>query len=144
VLNFKKRMEIMQEFKSKIDNWLLFILISTIILSLYCAFFAALDGRMFNYVLAILIVMVGAGLPLWLLVSTRYMVSARTLEVFSGPFSWSIVLSSISSVQETRNPLSSPALSLDRLQIEYGGGKTILISPVNKSEFRDAIGHPKI
>jgi hypothetical protein len=39
-------------------------------------------------------------------------------------------------VVPTRNPLSSPALSLDRLHIRYGGSRMgIMISPVNKAVF---------
>jgi hypothetical protein len=43
-------------------------------------------------------------------------------------------------VEETRNPLSSPALSLDRLKITYGNGKRIMISPADKIGFLKAIG----
>jgi hypothetical protein len=40
---------------------------------------------------------------------------------------------------ESRSPFSSPALSLDRLQIDYGAGKSILISPADKEGFIEAI-----
>ncbi|MCU7856703.1 MAG: PH domain-containing protein [Candidatus Thiodiazotropha sp. (ex Lucinoma borealis)] len=89
------------------------------------------------------VVLLGTGLPIWLFVSTKYIVTEELLRIKSGPFSWSIPLSSISSVSETRNPLSSPALSLDRLELKYRDGKTILISPANKAKFRAAIGHPE-
>ena len=42
-------------------------------------------------------------------------------------------------VTETRNPLSSPALSLDRLRIRYGADKHIMVSPDDKTGFLDAI-----
>ena len=44
----------------------------------------------------------------------------------------------IRQIKETRNPLSSAAMSLDRLQIDYlenGVRRTVLISPVYKKEF---------
>jgi hypothetical protein len=42
-------------------------------------------------------------------------------------------------VVPTRNPLSSPALSLDRLRIEYGQGRAIMISPADKGPFLRAL-----
>ena len=38
------------------------------------------------------------------------------------------------------NPISSPALSLDRLEISYGSQKKIMISPKDKTGFLQAIG----
>ena len=49
-----------------------------------------------------------------------------------------IEYSAIRNFKETKNPISSAALSLDRLQIDYiknGYHQTILISPVHKKEF---------
>ena len=49
-----------------------------------------------------------------------------------------IALASIEGVRPTRNPLSAPAWSLDRLQVSYrnGGGITlVLISPEDKMQF---------
>lgn len=48
----------------------------------------------------------------------------------------------IRQVKETRNPLSSAAMSLDRLQIDYlekGVRKTVLISTVRKKEFMNRL-----
>jgi hypothetical protein len=42
-------------------------------------------------------------------------------------------------VESTRNPASSPALSLDRLLIRYGGGSEIMVSPADKAGFMAAI-----
>jgi hypothetical protein len=41
----------------------------------------------------------------------------------------------ITSVKRTRNPLSSPALSTDRLEIKYGKWDFVLISPKNEERF---------
>lgn len=73
---------------------------------------------------------------LWLLYSTRYRVERNVLVVRSGPFRWKIELDSIEEVVPTRNPLSSPACSLDRLRIRYAGSRLgIMISPKNKMAF---------
>lgn len=79
------------------------------------------------------------GFCLWLVLATYYTVDGNTLLIHSGPFSWQIRISEISSVTDTHNPLSSPALSLDRLKICYGD-KQIMISPKDKAGFRRAIG----
>jgi hypothetical protein len=74
-----------------------------------------------------------------MLVGTHYTVDGDTLRVACGPFRWKVPIDSIESVEATRNPLSSPALSLDRLRIRYGK-RRIIISPADKSGFLKAIG----
>lgn len=46
-----------------------------------------------------------------------------------------IDIKTIKKIKETSNPLSSPATSLDRLEINYGKFDSIIISPKLKSEF---------
>ena len=46
-----------------------------------------------------------------------------------------IEIKSIRKVTETYNPLSSPAASIDRLEISYNKFDSILISPKHKKEF---------
>ncbi len=133
----------MEVFKSKVDWWLLAILAFAILVSLISAVAAAKQAGTANMVVAAFIALLGVGLPLWLLFGTKYLVSEQQLRVRCGPFSWSLPLSAISSVTETRNPLSSPALSLDRLEISYENCKTIMVSPADKTAFRKAIGHPE-
>lgn len=75
------------------------------------------------------------GLPAWVLSSTYYRLTDDLLYVKSGPFSWRIPTAEIHRVTATNNPLSSPALSLQRLKIEYGNGRRIMISPEDQAEF---------
>ena len=131
----------MKVFRSKVDAWLLIVMITSMLVCLAAAYTTVMQGHLVNYAIALFIVLVGTGLPIWLLLSTRYAVSNYELKVSSGPFSWTISITSISAVNDTRSPLSSPALSLDRLEIKYGEGKMILVSPVDKVGFRAAIGH---
>lgn len=73
---------------------------------------------------------------LWVLYSTSYTLDGEELVVRSGPFRWTVGLDSIEEVFPTRNPLSSPACSLDRLRIRCRGSRSdIMISPENKSTF---------
>lgn len=72
---------------------------------------------------------------LWTLVGTSYTLDATTLLVRCGPFRWQIPLREIQSVTVTQDRRSGPALSLDRLCIEYSGGRRMLISPRDKDAF---------
>lgn len=71
----------------------------------------------------------------WLYLATKYIVTDDKLVVNGGLFKVDIPKSSITSIADSRNPLSSPAFSLDRLAIKYGDRKMILISPKDKSAF---------
>jgi len=80
-------------------------------------------------------VLAGVGLPLWILANTNYTLTDMTLHVRCGPFSYKVPIAEISSVTPTRSILSAPALSLDRLRIEYSRGKVVVISPEDRERF---------
>jgi hypothetical protein len=56
------------------------------------------------------------------------------LLVRSGLVKWRVPYGQIEHVYPTRNPLSSPAWSLDRLAIKYGK-KWVMVSPEDKLDF---------
>ncbi len=70
--------------------------------------------------------------------STYYLIDAGTLVIRSSVFSWRVPIAEIRSITPTRSALSSPALSLDRLRIEYGG-KAIMVSPVDRRRFIESL-----
>ena len=70
----------------------------------------------------------------WILRSTYYEIEGDTLFVRSSFITWRVPIREIRSVTPTRSPMSSPALSLDRLRIEYGQ-KSILVSPADRERF---------
>lgn len=72
--------------------------------------------------------------------STYYEVDGNQLRVRCGPITWHIRISDITAITPTYTPLSGPALSFDKLQITYGYGKKLLISPADKAGFLAAIG----
>ncbi|OQB11686.1 MAG: hypothetical protein BWY17_03587 [Deltaproteobacteria bacterium ADurb.Bin207] len=82
-----------------------------------------------------------AAIYIGLVLPIRYGLDATRLVVRFGLVRQQIELNDISSVQPTNNPLSSPALSLDRLQITYGKGgtKTVMISPRDRAQFLDIL-----
>ena len=115
-----------RRFKSKIDRWLLILLVVVIVFEVV--------------VTALLIVaLIGS-----LLIGTHYTVDGNTLRVVSGPFRWKVPIDQIQSVEATRSPLSSPALSLDRLRIRYGTNRQIMVSPADRRGFLRAIGQEQV
>lgn len=122
-------------YRSRIDIWLLLLLALVIGVSLYtCVELLAAGMSGFWW---ILVITVGAGivLPLWLLLGTRYTLQSGQLRIRSGPLKWNISVADISAITATRNTMSSPALSLDRVRIDYGPGKWVMISPRDKERF---------
>ncbi|WP_421385008.1 PH domain-containing protein [Bacillus salacetis] len=126
---------------------LIFILLSVIIQFVEIDFVTKILGEpdTTDSVAGVVIPLAAAGLIIWLVTSTYYEIKGKTLKVVAGPIRYNIEISSIKSVRPSRNPLSSPALSLDRLEIQYSNptGKvetrnswrTVLISPKDKEEF---------
>ncbi|MBZ6067931.1 PH domain-containing protein [Aeromonas schubertii] len=123
-------------YRSKIDTWLAVVLVFAVLASLAGAVTAlSVEPTALAWPIALVAVTVGAGLPTWLLTTTYYRLEGDTLFVSSGPIRLCVPLREIVNITPTNNPLSSPALSLDRLRIEYGRGKSVMISPRNKEEF---------
>ncbi len=122
-------------YRSKTDLWLIALLVIAMIASLFGALVMSSMGTPETWAVAVFIAIVGVGLPLWLLLSTRYVLAQGQLRVLSGPFKWCIPVAKITTITPTSSPLSSPALSLDRLRIDYGVGNSVMISPRNKEQF---------
>lgn len=82
-----------------------------------------------------------AAFTAWLPFSTSYTITSTDLLVRAAFFRWRIPLDQIVEVFPTHNPLSSPALSLDRLRVNYKrpSGRTwwVMISPKEKDHFLD-------
>ena len=127
-------------FKSAVDLWLLVIVALVVIISLGVSVRLVLQRSPAGYLRVIGMLAVGIGLPLWFFYSTQYLVEDEVLKIQSGPFKWTIPITSISQVVETTNPRSSPALSLRRLEITYGESKIIMVSPKDHDGFLEAIG----
>jgi hypothetical protein len=127
-------------FKSAVDLWLLVIVALVVIISLGVSVRLVLQRSPAGYLRVIGMLAIGIGLPLWFFYSTQYLVEDEILKIQSGPFKWTIPITSISQVVETTNPRSSPALSLRRLEITYGESKTVMVSPKDHDGFLEAIG----
>lgn len=130
-----------KQFKSKIDRWLLVLLVVVIVFEVVIMSIAAMqagDPRAAVGLVAtalLIVALIGS-----LLIGTHYTVDGNTLRIASGPFRWKVAIDQIRSVEATRSPLSSPALSLDRLRIRYGTKRQIMVSPADRRGFLRAIG----
>ena len=123
-------------FPSAISWWLFGPIIALLIGS---GIYAAMEQTWLD-ALAMLPVL---GLFYWLLRSTYYEVQpeAQTLRIVSGPMVWKVPVQAITSVLPSSSPLSSPALSLDRLRVRYGKHDSVLISPADRAGFMTALLH---
>lgn len=86
--------------------------------------------------LGLAINMAVVGFTIYLFASFRYIINESELIIESGFVkNITIKIENIKKIEETNNPLSSPAASLDRLAIYYDKSGFVLISPREKMEF---------
>ena len=120
-------------FRSKVDWWLGLVLLAAPVVSLVAGLSAPESERVAAYggTLVLAAVYLGLVFPM------RYGISDGELVVRHGLVRQRIKLADITAVTPTRSPLSSPALSLDRLRITFGKGffKSVMISPADKRQF---------
>jgi hypothetical protein len=114
----------MKVYRSKIDWWLMLVV--------YGAFvFPIVEGiQMKQYIMSL--VFVGIILLISVLFyTTRYTIEGENLLIWRTK----IDIKSIRKIYKTRNPLSSPALSIDRIAIVYNKFDEVLISPADRAAF---------
>lgn len=131
----------MKRFKSRIDRWIYAVLVLSLVVDV--ALLAIVVVVVPDPVVVTLVViglLATAALIGSILMSTHYTVDKEFLRIVSGPFRFRVRLDDIHSVKATRNPLSSPALSMDRLMIRYGKNRRVMVSPNDRRGFLKAIG----
>lgn len=76
-----------------------------------------------------------------LMASLRYFIDGNTLYVRTIPFTRGTAydLKKLQSISATRTILSSPALSLKRIKLDFGVGMPLVISPAAQDVFIDEI-----
>lgn len=120
-------------FPSKIDWWLAILLAIAPAFALVAGLTAPPSAQLaaLGSVVLLAIVYLGLVFPM------RYGLTDTELVVRHGFVRQRIRLADITAVTPTRNMLSSPALSLDRLRVTFGTGffKSVMISPAQKREF---------
>ncbi len=117
-------------FKSKIG---LELTIPLILLFGSVIYLAANDGQLLTIMLILMPVLL---FIIYLFTSTEYIIEGQTLEIKSGfVFRKKVDVKNIIKIKETNNPISSPAASLDRLNLSLRNGDSVIISPKLKIDF---------
>ena len=112
------------------------IVIPIVIVFVAVSFMLLFEREKALVVMSIMVVVFG--LIAYNLLMIRYTISSGRLSIKGGFFyNKTIPIETISRISETNNPLSSPAASMDRLEIRFGKKESIIISPRNKQEFID-------
>jgi Bacterial PH domain len=128
-------------FDSKRDAWLVLLMrgLPAVILVVISIAWYAEHGNVAGPIAgAVILILFEAFFLESLLRSTYYLIDGDTLVIRSSFLKWRVPIAKIHSVTPTRSPVSSPALSLDRLAILYDG-KRILVSPQDKRRFIEAL-----
>ena len=124
-------------FKSKRDAWIVVVIWAGALLSAAGGLAQLSSDAPLPLRLGLLLLLIAAAaFMLWTLYSTSYALADKQLLIRCGPFKFQVPLAEIDLVEPSRNPLSSPACSLDRLLIRWRGErKRVLISPSRKMDF---------
>lgn len=122
-------------FGSKVDGWLAAVIVAAALLSAMAIVSVAQRGLAYAAAALLLIGISGMALPIWVLFGTSYEVTDDELIVRSGPFRWRVPVHEIRAIEPSQSWLSGPALSLDRLRIDYSLGRCLLVSPKKRDQF---------
>jgi len=133
----------MHWFRSKVDWWIAILLCvpPIAVVAVNVSLFVGEEHA--EWPAGIISALVVVGIYAGLVFPMRYGLGNGLLIVRSGLLRQTIKLTDVVGVRRTWNPLSSPALSLDRLRIQYGRGffKAVMISPAERQQFLDELAH---
>ncbi len=72
---------------------------------------------------------------LWIWFGTGYRIEDEKIQIKNGPFKWRVKIQDINSISKRKSLLATPALSVERLVLQYGKYNEMLLSPKNEKEF---------
>jgi hypothetical protein len=126
-------------YPSKVDWWVGLLLVIGPLAALAGLVVTLRSGQGASVAVALAGPVLFAAIYVGLVFPMRYGIDSDALVVRFGLVRLRIPLADIVEVRPTRNPLSSPALSLDRLAVSTGDGSSLriraLISPAARSDF---------
>jgi hypothetical protein len=133
----------MQWYPSKIDWWIATALCIPPLASVTVLTSLLIQRRFAELPIGIGIVLFVLALYLGLIFPMRYGLDQTHLVIRFGLCRKRIRLADVMEVRFTCNPLSSPALSLSRLRVQYGTGMfdTVMISPRDRDHFMKDLAH---
>jgi Bacterial PH domain len=125
-------------YKSKKDTWLIVVIVASMLVTLLAGaalilFAPAIWERFIG-----IVIMLASLVPILLTTPVSYTIDGHSLHVRGGYKHWAIPLQNILAVRPSRVWIASPALSMDRLEIEYKdweGTSLLLISPERTDHF---------
>jgi hypothetical protein len=119
-----------KKYRSATDIWMVLLIFIPMVNPIYEGIVTKDFGLIFTFIGIILFIM-----SFFLMIS--YTITKDKLVINSGIFGkQKIAISKITSVRKTNNPLSAPALSINRLEVKFGTKYDYaLISPVRREEF---------
>lgn len=115
-------------YRSKVDLWLLLLIDGVIIASVVPI---GLSGDVLESI--VLAALIGVPVSLYMF-NIKYVIRDSSLIVKDGIFQHTYNINGIKSIKPTRTLLSSPAASLDRLEINFAHDR-LIVSPKQKEEF---------
>ncbi len=123
----------MKNYKSKIG---LELILPISLLFGYALFLSILEKNWFKALIVLLIL----SILIYTFLSIHYKIEQENL-IVKCAFLTNVMIdiNSIRKIVETYNPISSPAASMDRIEIFYNKYDSVLISPKKKTEFIEAI-----
>lgn len=131
----------MNWYPTKVDWWLA-VLLGALPLSLVVVWISTVRfGSSEDLVAAAVSTVFVVGILGGLVFPMRYGVGDELLVIRFGLCRQRIRLVEVTEVEPSRNPLASPALSMDRLKVRYGSSafSFVLISPTDRSRFLDEL-----
>lgn len=111
-------------------------IVAILLIALMPAFYKELSGQEHDGLPILILVTL---FTIHLFATTKYTVQDTVLRVQSSfIINKKVDIKTITRIKETYNPISSPAASIDRLQVYYDNGDSVIISPKDKKGF---VGH---
>lgn len=123
-------------FGTKVDAWIAAVIVFGTMIPLVMLAVIGFQTHQYGIIPAGLFAPILIGL---FAIPIKYELQSDLLLIHSGIIKYRVRYSDIELIEPTRNPLSSPAMSLDRLKIVYGKRKMIMISPNDRAVFLSEI-----
>lgn len=121
-------------YRSKVDAWIALLVGGGALVSVFVGAMLLWQGQRLGWLVMLLM----PGLLRLMAWPIDYEITDSELVIRAGVMRWRVPLAAIVNVEPTRNPLSSPAWSLDRLRVRWRRGariRWIQISPEDKLAF---------
>ncbi len=128
-------------FRTKVDLWLIAVVVAALGSGVVASVAAYRESPTAGGV-SLLLTILPIGVVAAVAIPTEYHLNDTELVIRWGVFRTRVPYDAIERVYPTRNPLSAPAWSLDRLGIDYrvnGARRLALISPHRQDGFLDAL-----